>query len=125
VQSESLVHVSRALTEEVPPEADPEPPQVDAEPPAAVVDPPAACTDPTTEVSTLPLQLVTRAIPTRTWNIETADELALFRIVRAVFILVPRSVAPEPGTILAESSMPKLAHPNDRALGVTHHPGRL
>jgi len=85
VQSESLVHVSRSLT-------DLEPPVVADDPPDVDVEPPAAWTEPSMEVSTLPLQLVTRANPTRTWNIETSDELALF-------MLVPRSVAPEPGTI--------------------------
>ena len=42
MQSDSLVHMSRALTEVVPPEADPEPPVVDDNPPEAAVEPPAA-----------------------------------------------------------------------------------
>jgi len=91
MQSESLAHVSMALTDVDPPEVDPEPPVVADDPPTVDVEPPAAWTEPSMVVSTLPLQLVTRAIPISTLNTETADELALF--------IVPRSIAPEPATI--------------------------
>ena len=105
MQSESLEHVSMALTDVKPPEEDPEPPVAD-DPPEVDVEPPADWTEPSMVVSTLPLQLVTRPIPTKSWAIETSSKTARLRIACTESMFSALNVARGLNTTMVVASTP-------------------